>query len=1084
VAQGAGDSRSGPVATGGRGHGVRRLTRRVVEPRSVLLVASFGAFMAFVDVTIVNIAIPDIRASFDDSSFSSLSWVLNAYNVVFAAFLIPAGKIADLLGRKRMFEIGIVVFTAMSALCAIAPSLDALIAARSLQAIGAAIVVPASLALVLEAFGAGHRAHGVALWGTAAAIAAGLGPVLGGILVEIADWRLVFLVNLPVGIAALVASKRTLVESRAPGRRAVPDLFGALLLAAGLALLTLGIVEGEDWGWTSPAVLASFAAAAGLGAWFLRRCTWHPAPVLVTDDLKERSFGVANALSLLASAGYFSYLLANVLFLTSVWGYSVLEAGLALTPGPFVAAAIAAPLGRFLDRHDYRYVVIPGALVWAAGVGLLVTRLGPTPDFLGDWLPAIVILGIGAGATLPTLGAAAVAAAPGGRFATATALNSVARQLGAVLGVALLVAIVGAPAPEEILNAFDDGWTLAIICFLAVAAFAPALGRIATMQEVEEEEAQSAQRLLPAPVPMPAVLGEPSREAPAHHVSTPAELLGSVSIFSGLDDALRDRIASRTNVVELPGGSFLFRQGDEADALFVVLSGRCEIMDDTETVLSVVGRGTVIGELALLTDAPRAASIRALRDTQLLELPREEFNRLLHEEPTFGVELTRELARQVQASRPRDTGRQSRPSTIAVVHSGAEAQFDEVVSGLVEGLSRWEAVTRLDSAPDADIGALSHRLERLELVGGDVRESAAWTDVAIRQADRVIVVAGTGEPAVVPSLHDCDLVVCDGAVETSSRWVAAYAPQRTYRVTDRSLADDVERLSRRLAGMALGLVLSGGGARGLAHVGVLEELTHAGARIDRIGGTSMGAFIGALYASGLEPDEIDALCYEEWVRRSLFNDYRIPRVSLIRGNKLREMFARVLTGEIEAMPRSYFCVSSDLVSASQVVHRTGSIAHAVSASMCFPGLCPPVPGADDALLIDGGVTSNLPVDLMVDADEGPVVAVDVSQRFDPPTGTRPAARKGLLKPRRIEEWPWDDTRSLPSFTETLTRLVMIGSVDTRQAGRRADLLITPENEGVGILEFHQLDRMRDAGRRATVEALEQAPPEVLARLAC
>ena len=1085
----ANESRSDRRGDVGERDGARRLTRRVVAPRSVLLVASLGAFMAFVDVTIVNIAIPDIRASFDDSSISSLSWVLNAYNVVFAAFLIPAGKIADLLGRKRMFEIGIVVFTAMSALCAVAPSLDALIAARALQAIGAAIVVPASLALVLEAFGAGHRAHGVALWGTAAAIAAGLGPVVGGILVEVADWRLVFLVNLPVGIVALVASKRTLVESRAPGRRSVPDLFGALLLAGALALLTLGIVQGDEWGWTSVPVLASFAAAAALGAWVLRRCTWHPAPVLVMSDLKQRSFGVANVLTLLASAGFFSYLLANVLFLTSVWGYSVLEAGLALTPGPFVAAAVAAPLGRFLDRHDYRYVVIPGALVWAAGVGMLVTRLGPTPDFVGEWLPAILVLGIGAGATLPTLGAAAVAAAPGGRFATATALNSVARQLGAVLGVALLVAIVGTPAPGEILNAFDDGWTLAIVCFLAVAVLAPALGRIATMHEVEEEEARTAQRLQPPPVSTPALVLERPHAAPSHHVSTPAELLGTVSIFSGLDDALRKRIASRTSVVELEGGDWLFRQGDEAEALFVVLSGRCEIVDRAGALLAVVGRGAVIGELALLTDAPRAASIRALRDTQLLELPRDEFDRLLHDEPAFAVGLTRELARQVQTSRPRESLQQSRPSTIAVVQSGAGAPFDEIVSGFAAALSRWETIARLDSAPETNREALSGKLERLErdhdrvlLVGGAVRGSDAWTDVALRQADRVIVVAGSGDPDTHPALHGCDLVVCDGAKDTSHRWVAALSPERTYRVSDASLREDVERLARRIAGRAPGLVLSGGGARGLAHVGVLEELVQAGVRIDRIGGTSMGAFVGALYASGLEPDEIDAYCYEEWVRRSLFNDYRIPRVSLIRGHKLREMFARVLPGEIEAMPRSYFCVSTDLVSAGQVVHRTGSIAHGVSASMCFPGLCPPVPGADDALLIDGGVLSNLPVDLMAGADEGPVIAVDVSQRFDPPTGKRPAGRKGLLKPRRIEEWPWDDTRSLPSFTETLTRLVMIGSVDTRESGRHADLLITPANEGVGILEFHQLDRMADAGRRATVEALESASPELLARL--
>lgn len=1072
----------------------RRTQRRVVPPRTVLLVGSFGAFMAFVDVTIVNVAIPDIRASFDGSSITSISWVLNAYNLVFAAFLVPAGRIADLLGRKRLFELGIVLFTAMSVLCAVAPSLDVLIAARALQAVGAAIVVPASLALVLEAFGAGRRAHAVALWGTAAAIAAGLGPVLGGVLVEIADWRLVFLVNLPVGVIAVLASKRALVESRAPGRRSLPDLLGAGLLAGSLALLTFGIVQGDEWGWTSPEVLGSLALAVALAGWFLQRCTWHPSPVLALADLRERSFGVANTLTLLASAGFFSYLLANVLFLTSIWGYSVLEAGLALTPGPFVAALVAAPLGRFLESHDYRWAVIPGALVWGVGVLLLISRLGPSPEFVSEWLPAIVVLGIGAGATLPTLGAAAVAAAPGGRFATATALNSVARQLGAVLGVALLVAIVGTPAPADLAAAFDAGWAFAAVCFLAVAALAPLLGRIATMHEVSEEEALAARRIAVQAAPTRPLARPSSPRAPAE-ARTPKDVLATVSIFAGLSQELRDDVAARTRVVRVPGGEWLFRQGDEGDALYVLLAGRCEVVDAEGEVLSILGHGAVLGELALVTGAPRSASVRARRDTELLELPRPEFERLLRDEPSFAAQVIRELARQLQASRPRDSAPEPRASTVAIVPLSSDVPFAEVVSGVVTGLERWESVARLDGPPatgtdtvSAAVDQLEHRHDRIVLVSAAPGERDGWTNAVLRQADRVLAVAGAGGvpdwAAAHPALQGCDLVVCDGAVPASGSWVAALAPARTHRVSSAYVEPDVARLARRLAGHATGLVLSGGGARGLAHVGVLEELVRAGLTIDRVAGTSMGAFLAALYTNGLTPEEIDACCYEEWVRRSLFNDYRVPRVSLIRGVKLREMFARHLPGEIETMPRSYFCVSTDLVTGGQVVHRSGSVAHAVSASMCFPGLCPPVAGTDGALLIDGGVLSNLPVDLMAAADEGPVIAVDVSQRFDPPTDKRPHGRRRLLKPRPIEEWPWDDSRTLPSFTETLTRLVMIGSADTQEAGRRhADLVIMPPNDGVGILEFHQLDRMRDAGRRAAIEALESAPPELLARLA-
>ena len=219
--------------------------RRTSRPRTVLVVASFGVLMAFIDATIVNVAFPEIQRSFPDAGFGTLSWVLNAYNIFFAAFLVAAGRMADLLGRKRVFELGIALFTSMSVLCAIAPTVETLIAARILQAVGAAIVVPASLALVLEAYPGATRRHGVAAWSAVSALAAGLGPALGGLLIEIADWRLVFLVNLPIGVAAWLLSRRHLVESRAAGRRRVPDLAGALVLAAAIGALTLGL--GDGW---------------------------------------------------------------------------------------------------------------------------------------------------------------------------------------------------------------------------------------------------------------------------------------------------------------------------------------------------------------------------------------------------------------------------------------------------------------------------------------------------------------------------------------------------------------------------------------------------------------------------------------------------------------------------------------------------------------------------------------------------------------------------------------------------------------------------------------------------------------------
>src|SRR4051794_20253438 len=245
------------------------MTRRAVAPATVLVIASLGVFTEFVDSTIVNIAFPSIREDFAGVNLTTLSWIFDAYSIVFAAFLVASGRLADLLGRKRLFQAGVVLFTAASALCALSPSAGFLIGARALQALGGALVVPASLALVVNAFPAGRRAGALTAYGSSAAIAAALGPPIGGLLIHFSDWRLCFLVNVPIGALVVVLASRRLVESRSPGRRTLPDLTGAMVLALSLGLLTLGIVQGKPWGWTSPAVLGSFAASVALAVAFV-----------------------------------------------------------------------------------------------------------------------------------------------------------------------------------------------------------------------------------------------------------------------------------------------------------------------------------------------------------------------------------------------------------------------------------------------------------------------------------------------------------------------------------------------------------------------------------------------------------------------------------------------------------------------------------------------------------------------------------------------------------------------------------------------------------------------------------------------
>jgi len=399
---------------------------------------------------------------------------------VIAALLVPAGGLADRFGHKRVFLWGLAGFTAASLLCAVAPSLEALIAFRVLQGVGAAAIAPTSLAIVLDSFPIEKRATGVGLWGAAAAAAAAVGPTLGGALVELSEWRLVFLVNLPLGAAVLIAGHRLLPE-RPVGDSRLPDLPGALLLALGLAVITLGIVEGNDWGWTSAAVLACFAAGALMLGAVVARSLRHPRPIVEPALFAHRSFAIGNLGTLLFAAAFFSLILGNVLFLTGVWGYTLLQAGAATLPGPTASTVFAGPAGRLADRFGHRAVIVPGAIVFAAGV-MVLRSAGADPNWLGLWLPGSLLTGIGIGLAFPTLGSAAVRDVPDDRFATASAVNAAFRQVGAVLGTAILIAIVGEPTTlAESLSVADGAYLFAVIAALLAGAITLALRPLAEL---------------------------------------------------------------------------------------------------------------------------------------------------------------------------------------------------------------------------------------------------------------------------------------------------------------------------------------------------------------------------------------------------------------------------------------------------------------------------------------------------------------------------------------------------------------------------------------------------------------------------
>ena len=533
--------------------------------------------------------------------------------------------------------------------------------------------------------------------------------------------------------------------------------------------------------------------------------------------------------------------------------------------------------------------------------------------------------------------------------------------------------------------------------------------------------------------------------------------LAGVPLLAGADAEALEALAADAYPRRVLAGEWLIREGDDAEDLYVVLRGRLRAVagvDADRRTLRVLGPGAAIGELALLTGSARSASVQAVRDSTLLQLGRGRFVELMERDPRFAAAVARELAAQLQASGGL-AAPPTRPALIALRRLDPDVPLGAVASSLARALSAYGPVEVLD--------ADGRRHERRRARRGRERARAPRRRGGRRRLERPL--RAPGRP---------DAARRDGGQPAAGRGLPRRRPRRPRAVVGRSAPRRCStpssrapttgsrrpsratrapaRLARRLVGRALGVVLSGGGARGFAHIGALAELEADGIEVDRYGGCSMGSFIAAMAAAGWSPRDIRDRCHEELVRRSPFNDYTLPRVALIRSRKAARMFDR-LFGEltIEELAKPLFTVSADLLSSRLVVHRRGSLTEAVGASMSIPGLVPPL-SRSGRLLVDGGVLNNLPIDAMADSGEGPIVAVDVVRRLEASAADEPP---------------------LPSIMETLSRATVLGSVERAERNRELALLvITPETQDIPLRDFRALDRAVEAGRAAARAALD------------
>lgn len=445
------------------------LTYRSARGRWVLAATVLGSGMAAVDATVVGIALPKIGEDFH-TGVAALQWVVTAYTLTLAAFLLVGGKLGDRYGRRRIFVIGVVWFAVASAGCAAAPTAVALIAARALQGVGAALLTPGSLAILQASFEPADRSPAIGAWSGLGALASAAGPILGGVLLALGSWRLVFLINLPLAVAVVLVTRRHVPESTDATATGRIDVLGAALAVVALATLTYGLIQAPSNGWAGPAVVGCFAITGVAVLGFVVTERRSAAPMLPPAMFKARQFVATNVVTFLVYAALGGALFLLPVALQQVAGYSPLEAGLSLIPVTVLMLTLSAASGRLAARIGPRLQMSVGPLVAGAGLGLLM-RLTADHDYLTGVLPGVFVLGVGLVITVAPLTSTAMSSAPGEHSGVASAVNNDVARTAGLLAVAVLPVVAGLTGDAYLHPAvFAHGFRIACVIAGAMCA--------------------------------------------------------------------------------------------------------------------------------------------------------------------------------------------------------------------------------------------------------------------------------------------------------------------------------------------------------------------------------------------------------------------------------------------------------------------------------------------------------------------------------------------------------------------------------------------------------------------------------------